>query len=69
MDEKTKKAENENTVFGSCETCQFYDYDESYDDYVCGAFLDEDEMANSINSKGCPMYRFYDEYKSVHKQI
>jgi hypothetical protein len=21
------------------------------------------------NTKGCPYFRFYDEYKSVHKQI
>ena len=56
---------------GSCESCEFYDYDEEYEEYVCTARLDQDEMANFLGNrtKGCPSYRFYDEYKSVHKQI
>ena len=55
----------------ACESCEFYDYDEEYDEYVCNARLDQDEMANFLSSKtrSCPYYRFYDEYKSVHKQI
>ncbi|MBO7311037.1 MAG: hypothetical protein J6U86_06570 [Clostridia bacterium] len=55
----------------NCETCEFYDYDEEYEEYVCTARLDQDEMVNFLTSrtKGCPYYRFYDEYKSVHKQI
>ena len=55
----------------NCETCEFYDYDEYLDAYVCNAKLDQDEMSNflSMNTRGCPYYRFYDEYKSVHKQI
>ena len=56
---------------GPCESCEFYDYDEYLDAYVCGVSLDEDEMVNFLgkNTKGCPYYRYYDEYKSVHKQI
>lgn len=55
----------------NCESCEFYDYDDEYDEYVCNAQLDQDEMAKflSKNTNRCPYYRFYDEYKSVHKQI
>ena len=62
--EKKKTASN-------CESCVFYDYDEDYDCYSCQMNLDEDEMARFLsgNSQYCPYYRFYDEYKSVQKQI
>lgn len=55
----------------NCESCEFYDYDEELDAYVCDLRLDEDEMVDFLgrNTKSCPYYRFYDEYKSVHKQI
>ena len=55
----------------NCESCEFYDYDEYLDAYVCDLRLDEDEMVNFLsgNTRSCPYYRFYDEYKSVHKQI
>ena len=55
----------------SCESCEFYDYDEEWGEYVCSMSLDEDEMIDFLggNTKGCPYYRYYDEYKSVHKQI
>ena len=35
-----------------------------------GTDLDEDEMGDLLggNQSSCPMYRFYDEYKSVQKQ-
>ena len=64
--EKTKK-----NIQHNCESCEFYDYDEYLDAYVCEVSLDEDEMMAflSKNTRGCPYYRFYDEYKSVHKQI
>ncbi len=55
----------------NCESCVFYDYDEDYDCHTCQMNLDEDEMARFLsgNSQYCPYYRFYDEYKSVQKQI
>ena len=64
---KTKKA----PAAGRCEECEFYDYDEELDAYVCQVSLDEDEMISFIagNTGRCPYYRYYDEYKSVHKQI
>ena len=60
----TKRASN-------CESCEFYDYDEYLDSYTCSISLDEDEMINFLgkNTSSCPYYRYYDEYKSVHKQI
>lgn len=56
---------------GTCETCVFYDYDEEYDTYECQVNLDQDELANFLtgHTNACPFYRFYDEYKSVQKQI
>ena len=55
----------------SCEECEYYDYDEDIDAYYCKMSLDEDEMIRFISGKssGCPYYKYYDEYKSVHKQI
>lgn len=55
----------------SCESCEFYDYDEYLDAYTCSVALDEDEMIDFLGRKtnSCPYYRYYDEYKSVHKQI
>ena len=32
----------------NCETCEFYDYDEELDAYVCDMRLDEDEMADFL---------------------
>ncbi|MBQ7125358.1 MAG: hypothetical protein IJO00_03235 [Clostridia bacterium] len=61
---KDKKIES------NCESCVWYDYDEFYGENVCRANLDEDEMVDYLvgSSGSCPLYRFYDEYKSVQKQ-
>ena len=55
----------------SCESCEFYEYDDYTDSYFCKMNLDEDEMVSflSNSAKGCHYYRYYDEYKSVQKQI
>ncbi len=55
----------------NCETCVHFDYDEWYEEYVCTQDLDEDEMVRYLAGtfSSCPYYRFYDEYKSVQKQI
>ena len=55
----------------NCESCEFYDFDEEWGEYVCSMSLDEDEMIDFLggNTRSCPNYRYYDEYKSVHKQI
>ena len=54
-----------------CEECAYYDYDEDEDGYRCMMSLDEDEMLAFVSRsvRGCPYYKYYDEYKSVHKQI
>ena len=55
----------------SCESCEFYQYDEYTDSYSCTLSLDEDEMGDFLsgNTRSCKYYKFYDEYKSVQKQI
>ena len=58
-----KKASN-------CEDCVHYDYNEETDAYECNEDLDEDELVRFIkgDSRNCPYYRYYDEYKFVRKQ-
>lgn len=53
----------------SCDICEFYDYDDELGENVCSVSLDEDELAGYISGADCPYFRYYDEYKSVHKQI
>ena len=55
----------------NCESCAFYDYDEDSDCYFCSLSLDEDESASMLENgtRDCKYYRFYDEYKSVQRQI
>lgn len=55
----------------NCESCVFYDYDEETDAYYCTVNLDQDDLADFLagTARACPYYRFYDEYKSVQKQI
>lgn len=69
-DAKKKKAIRIKQPQSSCESCEFFIYDEELDDYVCDISLDEDEMADYMgrHTGSCPYYRFYDEYKSVQKQ-
>lgn len=61
---------NKNTVY-NCDDCQYYAYDEEYDEYLCTLYLDEDEMVRFMNGqyKSCPYYKTGDEYKIVRKQI
>lgn len=53
-----------------CENCEFYDYDEEYEMYICTQRMDEDEMSRFMQGgyRSCPYFKFYDEYKSVQKQ-
>ena len=62
---------NQKKIISNCESCVFYDYDEDWDSYVCTMNLDEDEMVRFLSghNNSCPYYRYYDEYKSVQKQI
>ena len=38
-----KKAEKKG-MLQSCETCEFFDWDEDIGDYICEADIDEDDM-------------------------
>ena len=53
-----------------CDNCEFYDYDEDYEAYICTQNMDEDEMSRFMQCgyRTCPYFKFYDEYKSVQKQ-
>ncbi|MBR5467784.1 MAG: hypothetical protein IKU80_00990 [Firmicutes bacterium] len=55
---------------GKCENCNFYVYDEYYEDYVCDLYLDEDELVRFMNRKSdsCPYWKLDDEYKSAARQ-
>lgn len=63
--------EKKKEMQGSCEDCEFFVFDEEMGQYVCDMNLDEDEMAEYLSrgSKRCVYYRYYDEYKTVQKQI
>lgn len=54
----------------NCDYCQYYDYDEDMEAYICMLDLDEDEMEQFVNysNRDCPYFKFYDEYKFVQKQ-
>jgi len=54
-----------------CESCEFYQYDDYTESYSCTLSLDEDEMTDFLGfrTSECKYYRFYDEYKSVRRQI
>ena len=53
-----------------CETCMYYEYDEEYDCWECGAGLDEDDMYRFLTGHAgeCVYYRGGDEYQIVKHQ-
>lgn len=52
-----------------CEQCAYYSYDDEAESYVCGAYLDEDELYRFMSAgKSCPYFKPYDEYKIVQRQ-
>lgn len=55
----------------SCDTCQYYTYDEDMEEYVCDMDMDEDDYSRLVggNFKGCPYYKDGDEYKVVRHQM
>ena len=51
---------------GNCDDCAYNVYD---DEYVCEAYLDEDEFYRLMSSgKSCPYYRSGDDYELVRHQ-
>ncbi len=52
-----------------CDDCFFNVYDDAIGEYVCEAYLDEDEAYHLIQSgKPCPYYRRGDDYTLAKKQ-
>ena len=53
-----------------CECCLYYEFDEEFGCMSCMIPLDEDEVLSLRHpGAGCPYFRWYDEYKSVQRQI
>ena len=54
-----------------CDDCNYYTYDEDYEEYTCEMDLDEDEMAKflSFSELECPYYISGDEYLVVRHQM
>lgn len=54
---------------GTCDDCAFNAYDEETDEYICEAYLDEDELCRLLERGGpCPYYRSGDDYDLVRRQ-
>ena len=55
-----------------CESCVWYDTDPWTGEPVCNMDMDEDERSRRMQEKkphrGCPYYKYYNEYKSVQRQ-
>ena len=63
-------AKEKQAVKNRCECCLYYEFDEEFGFMACSLTLDEDE-AREVGHPGsaCPYFRWYDEYKSVQRQI
>ena len=54
---------------GTCDDCAYNVYDDEMDEYVCEAYLDEDEFYRLMQTgKNCPYYRSGDDYDLVRHQ-
>lgn len=64
------KNEQKKKAVANCDSCEFFDYNEDTDSYECSVNLDEDDYYRFAcgQTRECPYYRYYDEYKSVQKQ-
>ena len=67
---KKPQKEPKKPTAGRCEECEFYDYDEDLDAYVCQVNLDEDELYRFLSgsNRDCPYFRLEDEYKLARRQ-
>ena len=68
MSENKKRIKKQ--ASGPCETCACLVYDDDFEDYVCIADMDEDEMFRFLSSSNgsCPFYRLLDDYGMVAHQ-
>ena len=64
MDKKRK-------IYGTCETCTYYSYDEEFEQYVCDVNMDEVEYCRFLSNKNyrCPYWRDGNEYAVVRHQM
>nr|WP_297179851.1 DUF6472 family protein [uncultured Agathobaculum sp.] len=54
---------------GTCEDCAYSAYDDVLGEYVCEAYIDEDEFYRLTQTGGpCPYYRPGDDYALVRHQ-
>lgn len=54
---------------GTCEDCVYNVYNDEMDEYICEAYLDEDEFYRLLQRGGaCPYYRSGDDYELVRHQ-
>ena len=54
---------------GTCEDCVYNVYDDEMDEYICEAYLDEDEFYRLLQRGGaCHYYRSGDDYELVRHQ-
>lgn len=53
-----------------CELCGNYNYDSELDDWLCEAYMDEDDRARLSLDRytHCPYWRSDDEYRTVKHQ-
>ena len=53
-----------------CGNCNNFVYDEEYDEYICEAYFDEDELARlrTDTKEPCPYWKSNDEYRTVRRQ-
>lgn len=54
-----------------CDDCQYYIFDDDYQEYVCDMDMDEDDYARIVSrgSEECPFWRNGDEYSVVRHQM
>lgn len=58
-----------NAMTGTCEDCAYSAYDDVLNEYVCEAYIDEDEFYRLLQKGGsCPYYRSGDDYELVRHQ-
>ncbi|MCR4656406.1 MAG: DUF6472 family protein [Lachnospiraceae bacterium] len=54
-----------------CDDCQYYVYDDEYQEYYCDVDMDEDDYARltGSGSRECPYWRSSNEYAVVRHQM
>ena len=55
----------------SCDSCNYYEYDEEDDAYYCSVDMDEDDYGRLVSNhyRECPFYVSNNEYEIVKHQM